>query len=863
MGREEPTGTTPGHPERAAPPAAPDATGPAPALETALAAVLADVLHTERVPADSHFFDDLGADSLVMAHFCARVRKRGELPAVSMKDIYRHPTIAALAAACAGHVPGSPAEAAPSAVPEEPAGPLPAHPTARYLACGAAQLAFFLGYSCLIAFATTRGYSWVSRAASLPALYSRAVVFGSAEFTGLCALPVLAKWLLIGRWTPRDFPVWGAVYLRFWIVKVLVHANPVVLFVGSPLYPLYLRALGARIGRHVTVLSRTVPVCTDLLTIGAGSVIRKDSFFLCYRAHAGRIHTGPVTLGRDTFVGERTVLDIDSAMGDGAQLGHTSTLRRGDTVPAGERWHGSPARPTDVDYVRVAPRRCGTLRRAVFGAADLAKTLLVGIPLTLLLLSLLWTGLPVLGGHGDLDEQPLTSAVFHLNALLLSLTLFFGAVTLGLGVLCTVPRLLRRTIRPDKAYPLYGLRYGTHRTIARLTNLKFFIQLFGDSSYIVPYLQGIGYDLSRVEQTGSNFGCFLQHDSPFLTTVGGGTMIADGLSVLNADFSGSSFRVGRTTIGRRNFLGNFIAYPAGGRTGDNCLLATKVMIPLDGEIRTGVGLLGSPSFEIPRTVERDARFDHLRTGDTLRDRLRAKNRYNLRTIALFLLIRWAHFHGIVLMSLVTTGDDDTLGTLMEAGFLVGAMTYTAVYYALVERCLTRFRALRPQVCSIYERDFWHQERVWKVPETHFNAFNGTPFKSLLWRLLGVRMGRRVFDDGCILTERTLTAIGDDCTLNFGSKIQCHSQEDGTFKSAHSTLAAGCTLGVGALVHYGVTMGQGAVLGADSFLMKGEDVPAHAHWAGNPAAPADPSRRPAPVPPRPRGPGATAPEHAPR
>ena len=27
---------------------------------------------------------------------------------------------------------------------------------------------------------------------------------------------------------------------------------------------------------------------------------------------------------------------------------------------------------------------------------------------------------------------------------------------------------------------------------------------------------------------------------------------------------------------------------------------------------------------------------------------------------------------------------------------------------------------------------------------------GTPFKNLVWRLLGVRIGRRVFDDGCFL-----------------------------------------------------------------------------------------------------------------
>ena len=63
--------------------------------------VLADVVHVEQVSVDSHFFDDLGADSMVMAQFCARVRKRADLPSVSMKDIYQHPTIRSLAAALA------------------------------------------------------------------------------------------------------------------------------------------------------------------------------------------------------------------------------------------------------------------------------------------------------------------------------------------------------------------------------------------------------------------------------------------------------------------------------------------------------------------------------------------------------------------------------------------------------------------------------------------------------------------------------------------------------------------------------------------------------------------------------------------
>ena len=54
---------------------------PADGTERELAGVLATVLHLERVSADSHFFDDLGADSLLMARFNAAVRERGDLPA--------------------------------------------------------------------------------------------------------------------------------------------------------------------------------------------------------------------------------------------------------------------------------------------------------------------------------------------------------------------------------------------------------------------------------------------------------------------------------------------------------------------------------------------------------------------------------------------------------------------------------------------------------------------------------------------------------------------------------------------------------------------------------------------------------------
>ncbi|GGW80779.1 hypothetical protein GCM10010503_67790 [Streptomyces lucensis JCM 4490] len=804
--------------------------------ERELAAVLAEVVGVDEVPADSHFFSDLGANSLVMAQFCARVRKRPDLPSPSMRDIYRHPTIRGLAAALAQAAPASAEAAGSTAAPTPVPSPEPAAGTSRlhHFLCGTFQLLVFLSYSLVSGFVTARGYEWVAAGSGPAGIYLRSLLFGGTGFIALCVFPVLAKWLLVGRWKPGEFPLWGLAYARFWLVKVLLHANPMVFLVGTPLYVLYLRALGARIGRGVTILSRTVPVCTDLLTIGSGTVIRKDAFLLGYRARAGRIQTGRITLGRDVFVGEKTVLDIDTSMGDGAQLGHSSALHRAQAVPAGERWHGSPAEPTRVDHVRVEPARCGTARRVWFGTVTLLQLLFLYVPLAVGGMYMLFTGVPAIGKRLDPQTAALSRPELISDALLLSLVLFLGFLVGGLVVVCAVPRLLGLVVRPGRVYPLYGVHYTLHRVTARLTNIKFFAWLFGDSSYVVHYLRGLGYDLSHVEQTGSNFGTEMQHETPLLVTVGSGTMVADGLSVANADFSSTSFRLSRVSIGPRNFLGNNIAYPVGGRTGENCLLATKVLIPLDGEVREGVGLLGSPCFEIPRSVDRDARFDHLRTGDTLRRRLAAKNRYNLRSMALMLFVRWVQVFVLTLLALASVDLYGVVGHVVIALYLAVTLAFSTAYYVLVERCITSFRRLRPRLCSIYDPEFWAHERLWKVPDHYLNVFNGTPFKALVWRMLGVRIGRRVFDDGCYLTERTLTVIGDECTLNAGSKIQCHSQEDGTFKSDSTALGAGCTLGVGAHVHYGVTLGDGSVLAADSFLMKGEEVPPGAHWGGNPA-----------------------------
>jgi non-ribosomal peptide synthetase-like protein len=798
--------------------------------ESSFAEVLADVVHVDRVSVDSNFFDDLGADSMVMAQFCARVRKRPDLPSVSIKDVYQHPTIRSLATALGDPAPvpiESPTQTSAEVV--TPAG------KPRFVLCGALQLLIFLGYSYLAALVIAHGYDWISAGSGVLDIYLRSVLTGCALFGFLFAVPILAKWILIGRWKPQQIRIWSLRYVRFWVVKTLVRRNPIVFFTGSPLFNLYLRALGAKVGRGVVIFSTHVPICTDLLTIGDGTVIRKDAFINGYRAHAGFIHVGPITLGKNVVLSEATVIDIETSMGDGSQLGHASSLHSGQTVPDGQRWHGTPGRPTSEEFLAVFSASCGTMRRAVYGIWQLLTLLLVYLPVTIGAGTVLLVKVPRLSELMGEGASAFTSWTFYRDALASSFVLFFGSILAGFVIVMTVPRLLDLALRPNRVYRLYGFHYGIHRWIVRFSNVKFLSNLVGDSSWIVYYLRGIGYDLGKIVQMGANFGGQVKHESPFLSSIGSGTMVADALSMMNAEYSNTTFRLSRASIGARNFLGNGIAYPPRGRTGDNCLLATKVMVPISGKVRENVGLLGSPPFEIPRSVERDSRFDYLKRGDEFHRRLAAKNRHNLVTILWCLFARWMFVFLLTVLWGIVADFYASLGAAAIALELVLATVLGVAYWVLVDQIVRGFKPLPVLYCSIYEPAMWRHERYWKVPSTvYLAAFAGTPFINVILRGMGTRVGRRVFNDGCGMPERALVTIGDDNTLNEMSEIQCHSQEDGTFKTDYSTLGSNVTLGTVSHVHYGVMIGDGAELTTHCFLMKGEQVPPHARWGGNPA-----------------------------
>jgi non-ribosomal peptide synthetase-like protein len=800
---------------------------PETATEETLAEALQDALGLKEVSVEGDFFADYGAHSLLMARFCARVRQKDAALQVAMRDVYAHTTIRRLAGALDAARPAG------AAIPELPE---PHHPTdLAYYACGAAQTAAYGVFGGLAVAASFVSLNWIYAVIDSPVeLYSRALAVAVFWFFAHTALAVATKWALIGRAKAGAIPVWSAAYFRFWAVKLMVRSAPVNAFAGTPLFNLYLRMLGAKIGRNAVIATRSVPVTADLLEVGEDALIMKHALMPGYSAYGNRIHTGPIRIGREAYVGEQSLVDFNTEIGDFGQLSHASSLQGGQRIPEGKSWHGSPAEETTGSFRLNDEMKVSSLKRGLLTAFRLVIMLTIAGAAAE---AVIVYALAFLEGSEDAAAMgPMSAAVGLLpGAAWAAAAIAAAALVGGLILNAGLPRLLNLFLEEGRVYPLFGFHHALQQAIELLSNSAFFNLMFGDSIFIERYLRALGWKLAAGVETGSNFGSDQGHDNPLMCEIGANTVASDGLRMGNLTMSSHGFRLGASRVGADSFLGASVYVPPGARTGANVLYGSKVLVPADGPVRENVGLLGSPAFEIPRAAARDIEAIAAIGPAERARRLRMKTRRNIASIVGLVGSRWAvAFIGVYAFGWTAAvfGANDVLAMTLATGVVFMA---SLAIFMLMERASIGFGRLEPEMATVYDPAFWRIERHWKLSDTPLGgAFPGTPMRNVFSRLLGVKVGRKVFDDGCILSERTLVQIGDEANLNEHALIQAHSLEEGVFKSDYVKIGRGASIGVSALVHYGVTLGDDSHLDPDSFLMKGEIAPARSRWRGNPA-----------------------------
>ncbi|QMU68578.1 Pls/PosA family non-ribosomal peptide synthetase [Streptacidiphilus sp. P02-A3a] len=160
-----------------------------------------------------------------------------------------------------------------------------------------------------------------------------------------CLVSLTAKWLLIGRFTAVEHPLWSGHVWRDELADTFteVLAAPWLLNAvpGTPLMNLWLRGLGARIGRGVWCESYWLPEA-DLVTLGDGVSINRGCVVQTHLFHDRIMRMDSVVLQEGATLGPHGIVLPGTTIGARTTLGPASLVMRGETVPADSRWLGNP-----------------------------------------------------------------------------------------------------------------------------------------------------------------------------------------------------------------------------------------------------------------------------------------------------------------------------------------------------------------------------------------------------------------------------------------------------------------------------------------------------------------------------------------
>ena len=213
-------------------------------------------------------------------------------------------------------------------------------------AIGAATLA---GLQALI---LRGGYGLAALGGGVVLMIAGAVAGGSA---------VIAKWLVVGRIRVSEHTLWSSFVWRNEVSDTFVETVAAPWFAraasGTPVMNMWLRALGAKIGRGVWCETYWLPEA-DLVTLGDASTVNRGCVVQTHLFHDRIMRMDTVVLEAGATLGTHCVALPASRIGAGATIGPASLVMRGDEVPASTRWQGNPISPWQVPRrkARSTPR---------------------------------------------------------------------------------------------------------------------------------------------------------------------------------------------------------------------------------------------------------------------------------------------------------------------------------------------------------------------------------------------------------------------------------------------------------------------------------------------------------------------------
>jgi non-ribosomal peptide synthetase-like protein len=286
-------------------------------------------------------------------------------------------------------------------------------------------------------------------------------------------------------------------------------------------------------------------------------------------------------------------------------------------------------------------------------------------------------------------------------------------------------------------------------------------------------------------------------------------------------------------IGSRTFVGNGAILQSDTRLGDDSLvgvLSTPPTRPADG-----TSWLGLPALELPRIADRP---DPARTTSPPRRLVLARGSIELVRILLPSTVS-VLLGLLVVLTLASVGRAGgsilvmviTAPVLLLAASLAAALLTIAMKWLLIGR----YGVGEYPLWSLF---IWRDELINTCQEQLAGAWLltpalGTPLMPIYLRAMGAEVGRDVWFETLAVTEFDLVHLGDGCVVNRGACVETHLFQDRLMRTGPAHMHSGSTLGPQSALLPDTSLGERCIVGARSFVMRSERLPANTRWHGAP------------------------------
>ncbi len=799
--------------------------------EAALFATLAQLFPGQAITRGADFFRDLGGHSLLAARLASRLRQQAGFAHVTVRDVYQHRTIGAIAAAM--DAPRA------NALRQDTAWTPPG--TWQRWRCGLAQaaaipwlvamrmaqwLAPFFAYHFFTGDADD-SIGLAIAASVLAYLLATVLEFG---------LAIAGKWLLVGRLREGSYPLWGWTYYRWWLADRLLEAAPVYLLSGSSMYRWWLRALGAKVGHDVVIGSITLRA-PDLLDIGDCCSIGNAVNLENARVERGRLLLGRISLGANCAISSYSVLEGNTRLEPWAHLEGQSALRDGQTIPASRIWTGSPARdagPFDAPSQRPRPAY-----RAWQQWAEGIYFLVGAFVVVTLFFLPVFPSFVLIDWIDDTDRFPWLATDDTGWQLVKYFLLAFPAAAVLLVCTALLSAAIRWTVLPrlrPGSWPVHSALYCAKWLVNQIQESSLHVVHGVYATLYAPWwYRLLGAKVGRDAEISSALGLV-----PDMLTLGDETFIADAVMLGDEHIDGGWMTMRPTVVSRRSFVGNGAYIPDGTLLPENVLIGVHSTAPANDRIHPGDTWLGSPPLHLPAREETVGFPEHLTFKPSWGRRLARGLIEAFRIVAPHTIVISVGYT-IVLKVMPYAGEGlwwTAVGYLTLAGLLYGLGTYLFVV-ALKWVLMGRYRK---HSVAMWTPFVWLSEGVTNLFEgiavpNFMRYLRGTPWLPLAFNVLGCHIGKGVYMDTTDITEFDCVHIGDHSELNALTCPQTHLFEDRVMKIDEVRIHSRVYMAPRSAVLYSAEVGKDAWLGPLTLVMKGESIPPASMWTGCPAAPA--------------------------